>query len=300
MHVLPKKAIKISNFFVAENVRNCTDLRRWEYTKQPLRERQTNVYLKLKRCFVVLGNEASFQRSHLNPDLASDGAEPDLSIAVIDQDEMAQKARRIAEQHSVKIVVWRSSQRAELPDYFSLDCRQSFSDTTSHKDFLEANRLLSCVIECISPRSPGPASKNGSGARVISDSCLWRIQYPSANRVRWPCVRSRDLHLNLRCIFEDRVWEIRPTFWLNGQQDVVADELETAAGTSGALIGTFPFPASTLWDPSSNLTIGKSGEISSRNCLTLKGDYARDEVSTDSNSVANTSGYGLMIPTQTR
>jgi hypothetical protein len=187
MHTFSEEAIEVSHFFVTQDRCNHADLRWWKDAEKPLRKRQANVDLKLKRRFVVLGNEVSFQRPHFHPDLTSDGANADLYIAVIGQYEMVHKACRIIEQNPMKIIAWRCSQRAELSDHFSLYGRQPFGGTTSHEEILKAKRRLRCTKEC-TLHSQRPAKENGSALAIDT---LCRIHYRPAHQGMGRFPRSR-------------------------------------------------------------------------------------------------------------
>jgi hypothetical protein len=290
MQVFSEEAMEVSNICVAEYGCNHADLCRWEDAEEPLREREADVDLELKGRLVVLGDEGALQRSHLDSDLASNRAQTDLYVAVVDQDEMMQQPGWIVEQYPGKIIAWHCSQRAELSDHFSLDGCQPFNGTTSHEGSLKAKRRLSCTNQRTLMHSPVPAKRSGS--RQLAARTVCRIHHRAAQQVAGRFMRSRNLHETPGCISEDRSLKIRPEFRLNRQQSIVVVRFATAAWNKWSSHGHFSFFSLDGERPDIQSHYRQKRQISSNGYLMLEGDYAGTEESTDSNSVANTSGRG--------
>jgi hypothetical protein len=296
MHAFSEEAMEVSNVCVAEYGCHHADLCWREDAQKPLREREADVDLELEGHLVVLGDEGALQRSHLCSDLASNRARTDLYIAVIDQNEMMQQAGWIVEQYPVKIISWRCSQRAELFDHFSLDGSQPFNGATSHERSLKAKLRLSCSNEGTLTHSPVPAKR--SALRQLAARTLCRIHHRVAYQVAGRFTRSRNLHETPGCISEGRGLKIRPECRLNRQQIIVVNRFATAAGNKWNSHGHSSFFSPDGERPDIQSHYRQKRQISGTGYLMLEGDYGGTKESTDSNSVANTSGRVRWVPTR--
>ena len=97
VHVFLEEAIEVPYQDIAKDLRNHADLCGRKEAKQPLRESQTGLNLKLRQGPSVLSSENALQRSYLYPEFSCDPREPQLNIAVRSKDEVMCKRRRILE-----------------------------------------------------------------------------------------------------------------------------------------------------------------------------------------------------------
>ena len=240
MHVLPKTTIKVPHLLVAKHQCDCADLHRRKCAQKQFCKRETSLHLTLPRRLPVCADKVPLQCLHLYSKLSSNRSNAECDVTMICKDEMVQKPRWITEQAAMNDVLLRRPKSTYLRDDFLFHCRKLLGTRARHGSFLKAEIQQGPVaIE-----RQGPQRYGQSWALMLVGCFRSRASPWSADR-RDSVDRSTPIGTCFECLDA-------------ASQNLLVRKQETCSkascnwgvwctasyrpsGTSGALIGTFPF-----------------------------------------------------------